>query len=115
MVFFLIRDIDGPAMTAASDGILSIRGPEVPLGSLGVGIVVCNRLRRLRRRFHQWTAIKQMVPAFNQHWPMSAKVFDLEALWRSPKHQRMRCRGLPDPRPIPERESESRSASEKSK
>ena len=29
--FFLIRDIDGPAMPAASDGILSLRGSEVSL------------------------------------------------------------------------------------
>ncbi len=35
-VFFLIRDIDDATMDGCVDGILSVRGPAVSLGSLRV-------------------------------------------------------------------------------
>ena len=69
-VFFLIRDIDGPAMTAApvescQDVVLRSLG-----GRSGVSLDTCNRLRRIRGRFplqiHLPRCISgQMSPAQN--------------------------------------------------
>jgi hypothetical protein len=73
---FLIRDIDGPAMTAAS--VESCR--FVVLRSLGgrSGSVLntCNRLRRMRGRFHRWPTLS----ASHRAGAQVPKVFDPELL-----------------------------------
>ena len=48
---FLIRDIDGPAMTAASVESCQFVVLRSPWGCLGSVRDVCNRLRRMRGRF----------------------------------------------------------------
>ena len=50
-LIFLIRDIDGPAMTAASVESCRFVVLRSPGGRLGSVLDVRNRLRRLRRRF----------------------------------------------------------------
>ena len=53
-LFFLIRDIDGPAMTAASMETSHIYVVlRSPGGHLGSVLDMGNRLRRVRGRFHR--------------------------------------------------------------
>ena len=71
---FLIRDIDGPAMTAApveSCQAVVLRSLRGRLGSIKY---MCNRLRRLRRRFQ----INIHLSALYLYWPWFAKDFDPE-------------------------------------
>ena len=56
-IIFLIRDIDGPAMTGASVEscrFVVLRSPGVRLGTV---LDVGNRLRRMRGRFDRWIHI----------------------------------------------------------
>ena len=73
-IFFFIRDIDDPAMTAAS--VESCRlAAQKPSGSrFGSVLHMCNRLRRLRRRFQ----INIHLSALYLYWPWFAKDFDPE-------------------------------------
>ena len=43
--------------------ILSIRGPEVSLGSLRVGLYMVSRLHRMRRRFESYRPILSTLQA----------------------------------------------------
>jgi hypothetical protein len=72
-----------------------------PRGRLGSVPDMGNRLRRMRGRFDQWIHIST--------GPLRSTALDhdLPKIWiqsslGSPKHCRMRCRRLPDLRPIPE-------------
>ena len=70
----LIRDIDDATMAAAS--VESCRlAAQKPSGSrFGSVLDMCNRLRRLRRRFQ----INIHLPALYLYWPWFAKDFDPE-------------------------------------
>ena len=98
---FVIRDIDDATMAAASmesSQFLVLRSPGGRLGSV---LDVRNRLRRMRGRFQQWVHIStgpQQCAALQYKSPK----FSIQSSLESPKHRRMRCRRLPDPRPIPE-------------
>ena len=50
---FLIRDIDGRAMTAASMESSQFVVQRSPWGQSGSGLIMCNRLRRMRGRFYR--------------------------------------------------------------
>ena len=124
-IIFLIRDIDGPAMTAASMESCRFVARRSPWGRFGSAVVACKRLHRMRRRFkhfwsivdvrkrlqrvcdpfHQSIHIKQGAQPVNQLEPKSSK-FWIQSYLGSPKNRRMRRRGPPDPRPIPERDCE---------
>ena len=73
-IFFFIRDIDDAAMAGAS--VESCRwAAQKPSGSrFGSVLHMCNRLRRLRRRFQ----INIHLSALYLYWPWFAKDFDPE-------------------------------------
>jgi hypothetical protein len=79
-----------------------LRCPRERLGSV---VYMCNRLRRMRGRFHRWihisTGPQQVVEEY--HDPPK---FSIQSSLESPKNRRMRRRGPPDPRPIPEGDCE---------
>ena len=79
-MFFLIRDIDGPAMTAASMESCQLAAQKPSGSRFGSVPDMCNRLRRLRRRFQ----INIHLPALYLYWPWFAKDFDPEL---SEEHQ----------------------------
>ena len=70
-------------------------------GRLGSVQDMCNRLRRMRGRFHQWMHISTGAQQCAAHWPKSYQ-FWIQSSLGSPESRRMRCRRLPDLRPIPE-------------
>ena len=72
-----------------------------PCGRLGSIIYACNRLRRMRGRFHGWIHISTgpQQRADDYHDPPK---FWIQSSLGSTKHRRMRRGRLPDPRPIPE-------------
>jgi hypothetical protein len=51
--FFLIRDVDGPAMLAAPVESCRFVARRSPWGHLGKVLDVGNRLHRMRRGFHR--------------------------------------------------------------
>ena len=61
-IFCLIRDIDGPAMTAASVESSQSAAHRSPWGRLGSVLYTCNRLRRIRRRFNDFWSISLSKP-----------------------------------------------------
>ena len=110
---FLIRDIDDAPMAAASmesSQFLVLRSPGGRLGSV---LHVRNRLRRMRGRFDQWiqistgplrsTALDHDPPKFSIQSSRGAPRTDARALGDCPTSD------------LTQRESGSRSASEKSK
>jgi hypothetical protein len=101
-IFFLIRDIDGPAMTAASMESCRFVARRSPWDRLGSVQYTCNRLYRTRRRFQHISANSLISGA---HKTMNSLAMASRALG-DPEHRRMRYRRLPDPRPIPERARE---------
>ena len=69
-IFFLIRDIEDPAMTAASVESCRFVVPRSLGGRLGSVRDMGNRLRRMRGRFQRWIHLprcisSQMSPAQN--------------------------------------------------
>ena len=88
-------------MAALPAGILSIRGPELSLGSPRIILDVGNRLRRMRGRFPLQTIAKMHVLSQLQH-KMPRFWIQHKMPLGSSKYRRMRRRRLPDPRPIPE-------------
>ena len=96
---------DDATMAGASVESCRFVVPEVSWGRLGSEIDMGSRLRRMRGRFHRWIQIstgpKQC--ADNYHDPPK---FWIQSSPESPKHRRMRCRRLPDPRPTPKRARE---------
>ena len=101
--FFLIRGDDAALAHSCRTGlILSIRGPEVSLGSLRVGLYMVSRLHRMRRRFEGLSANSLNTPS---HSSMNYLAMASRALG-GPKRRRMRRRRLPTTRPIPEGDCE---------
>ena len=72
-----------------------------PWGRLGSVLYTCNRLRRLRGRFDQWIHIST-GPLRSTALDHDLPKISIQSSLGSTKHRRMRCRRLPDPRPIPE-------------
>jgi hypothetical protein len=72
-----------------------------PRGRLGSVKDVGNRLPRMRGRFDQWIQIKT-GPRQCEALQYKSPKFSIQSSLGSSKHGRMRCRRLPDPRPIPE-------------
>ena len=91
---FLSRDIDDATRAGASVESCRFVVPEVSWSRLGSVLVACKRLRRTRGRSHERLTIDRWARA------RSPQSFGSRALG-SPKHYRMRCRRLPDPRPTP--------------
>ena len=56
-IFFLIRDIEDPAMTAASVESCQFVAPRSPWVRGGMVLDVRKRLHRVRNRFHRWIHI----------------------------------------------------------
>ena len=72
-----------------------------PRGRLGSVLYTCKRLRRMRGRFHRYIHISTGPQPDIGPEPKSPK-FWIQSSLESPKNWRMRSRGLPYPRPIPE-------------
>ena len=72
-----------------------------PGGRSGSGLYTCNRLQRMRGRFHRWIHVRTgaQLPTGLHHDPPK---FSIQSSLGSTKHRRMLSRGPPDPRPIPE-------------
>ena len=85
-------------MAAASVESCQFVVQKCPRGRLGSVRHTCNRLRRMRGRFHQ-SKSQSLAPLL---WTRESPKFWILKLLESPKHRRMRRRRLPDPRPIPE-------------
>ena len=104
-LIFLIREIDDAAMAGASVDSCRFVVPRSLRGRLGSVLDVCNRLRRMRERFHRWIPMRTgaQLPRCLHHDPPR---FWIQSSPESSKRRRMRCRRLPDPRPIPERARE---------
>jgi len=75
--FFLIRDIDGRAMTAASMESSQFVVQRSPWGQSGSGLIMCNRLRRMRGRFYRYIYMGNSLSQPSGQSP-SPQVFDLE-------------------------------------
>ena len=101
-IIFLIREIDDAAMAAASMESCRFVVLRCPGGRLGSVVDVRNRRRRVCGRFHRWIQISTgpQQCADNYHDPPK---FSIQSSVGSTKHRRMRPRGPPDPRSIPER------------
>ena len=97
-IFFNSRPRAPYGLWRPRSGILSIRGPEVSLGSLRVEVYMASRLQRMRGRFQHISANSLNHPT---HLCMNYLAMASRGLG-GPKNRRMRCRRLPDPRPIPE-------------
>ena len=116
-LIFLIRDIDDAAMAGASVESCRFVVLRSPRGRLGSELDVGSRLRRMRGRFDPCIHISKVLfffgvldLTFENNPPLryASIGHDLPKFWiqsslESTKHRRMRCRRLPDPRPIPER------------
>ena len=77
---FLIRDIDGPAMTAASVESCRFVVLRSPRGRLGSVVDMCNRLRRMRGRFHRYIHMATL-PARHLTYARDVNIF----IWSSRK------------------------------
>ena len=100
-IFFLFRDVDGPAMAPASVESCRCVVMRSPRGRLGSLLDVGNRLRRMRGRFNRWIHISTGPQPGNLLEHKSDNL-SIQSSRESPKNRRMRPRRLPDPRPIPE-------------
>ena len=96
--FFLIRDIDGPARPAASTESCRFavrRSPGVVLGS------VLGRAQSPTPHAWGFRGIFRAILSADIGLEPKSPRFWIQGC-ESPKNRRMRCRRLPDPRPIPE-------------
>ena len=100
-IIFLIRDIDGPAMTAASMEFCRFVARRSPGSRSRSVLVACNRLRRVRGRFHRWIHIST-GPQPDIGLEHKSDNFSIQSSLGSPENRRMRSRGSLDLRPIPE-------------
>jgi hypothetical protein len=96
-IIFLIRDIDGPAMTAApmeSCRFAARRSPGVRFGS---AVVACKRLHRTRRRLQHILAnsLSRQRSFSKFRAGLGSETSRLLHRWRK------RCRRLPTTRPTP--------------
>ena len=99
---FLIRDIDEATMAAASMESCQFVALRSPWGRLGSELDMGSRLRRMRGRFDQWIQIKTGPQQIAELYHDPPK-FSIQSSLGSPENRRMRSRGPPDPRSIPER------------
>ena len=76
-----------------------------PRGRLGSELDMGSRLRRMRGRFDQWIQIKT-GPQQCADLQYKSPSFGIQSPLESPKNRRMRRRGPPDLRPIPEGDRE---------
>ena len=97
---FLSRDIDDATRAGASVESCRFVVPEVSWSRLGSVLVACKRLRRTRGRSHRWIHISTGPQQCAETYHDPPK-FWIQSSLGSPKHYRMRCRRLPDPRPTP--------------
>ena len=102
---FLIREIDDATMAGASVESCRFVVLGSPGGRLGSGLDVCNCLHRMRGRFHRWIHMST-GPQPTVGLEHKSANFSIQSSPESPKKRCMRCRRLPDPRPIPEGVSE---------
>ena len=100
-LIFLIREIDDAAMAGASVEscrFVVLRSPGVRLGTV---LDVGNRLRRMRGRFDRWIHIST-GPQPDIGLEHKSDNFSIQSSLGSPENRRMRSRGSPDLRPVPE-------------
>ena len=100
-LIFLIRDIDDATMAGASVESYQFVAPRSPWSRLGSELDMVSRLQRMRGRFHRWMQIKTGPQQCAETYHDPPK-FWIQSSLESPKLSRMRPRGPPDPRPIPE-------------
>jgi len=112
-IIFLIRDIDDPAMTAASMESCRFVVLWSPRGSLGSILDMGNRLSRMRGRSHRCIHISKVLCALLL-WTMICQRSRSRALWRAPSAGVCGLRDHPTSE-LSRRASEGRSTSEKSK
>ena len=74
---------------------------RLPRGRSGSVLVVYNRLRRMRGRFHRWIQISTGAQHCADLYHDPPK-FSIQSSLESTERSRMRSRGPPDPRPVPE-------------
>jgi len=112
-LIFLIRDKDDAAMAGASVESCQFVVLRSPRGRLGSSRDMCNRLRRMRGRFHRCIHISKVLCAI----PLLAMIpqsFGSRALWGAPSAGACGLGDHPTP-DLSRRASESRAAPEKSK
>ena len=100
-LIFLIRDIDDATMAAAPAESCRFVVLRSPRGRLGSFAYMCNRLRRMRGRFHRWIHISTGPQPDLGEEHKSGK-FCFQSSLKGSKRGRMRRRRLPDLGPIPE-------------
>ena len=91
----------GPAMAAASMESCRFVARRSPGGHFWSVVDVRKRLHRVRHPFHQSIHINQGAQLSIQREPKSS-MFWIQSSLESTKHRRMRPRGPPDLRPIPD-------------
>ncbi len=99
-IIFFVREIDDAAMAAASMETYRFVARRSPWGRLWSVRYTCNRLRRMRGRFHRWIHMRTgaQLPTYLYH---ELPKISIQSSLESPKRWRMRRRRLPDLRPIP--------------
>ena len=102
---FLIRDIDGPAMTAAPRETCLCATLKSPRGRLRSVLDVRNRLRRMRERSHRWLRLST-GPLRSISIGHDLPKISIQSSLGSSKYGRMRRKRLPDLCPIPEGDCE---------
>ena len=100
-LIFLIRDIDDATRAGASMETCQFVVLKSPRGRIGSVLDMCNRLYRMRGRFHRWIHIGT-GPQPDIRLEHKSDNFSIQSSLESPKHSHMRRKRLPDPRPIPE-------------
>ena len=96
-IIFLIRDIDGPATTAAPMESCRFAARRSPWGRFGSAVVACKRLHRTRRRFKHILAnsLSRQRSFSKFRAGLGSETSRLLHRWRK------RCRRLPTTRPTP--------------
>ena len=107
------RDIDGPAMTAASVESCQAMVQRSPRGRFWSVVDVRKRLDRMRGGFHRCIHISKVLCA-PELWTMICQSFGSRVLWRAPSARACGVGDYPTP-DLSQRESEGRSISQKSK
>jgi hypothetical protein len=111
-LIFLIRDKDDAAMAGASVESCQFVVLRSPRGRLGSSRDMCNRLRRMRGRFHRCIHISKVLCAIPL-LTMILQSFGSRALWGAPSAGACGLGDHPTP-DLSRRASESRVAPEKS-
>ena len=112
-LIFLIRDIDDATRAGASVEFCRFVVLRSPGGRSGSELDVGNRLYRMRGGFHRCIYISKVLCALLL-WTMICQRFRSRALWGAPSSRACGVSDYPTP-DLSQRESVSRSTSEKSK